>query len=155
MQVEDVPSSVTVLSHEEDAMSLFSPSIKQVVECLSLFFWLTPVDAPRPTSHARPPSTSLIYDSDLAVSYTDLDNLFNSDEDELTDFSYVYKPENCQVLVGCSMFAPLKTLPSQCLPTIKLSEECIYRQSWTVGKLELLPSGPTMPFIKEGYDLNI
>ena len=29
MQVEDVPSSVTVLSHEEDAMSLFSPSIKQ------------------------------------------------------------------------------------------------------------------------------
>lgn len=42
------------------------------------------VDAPRPTGHARPPSTSLIYDSDLAVSYTDLDNLFNSDEDELT-----------------------------------------------------------------------
>jgi hypothetical protein len=42
------------------------------------------LDAPRPTSHARPPSTSLIYDSDLAVSYTDLDNLFNSDEDELT-----------------------------------------------------------------------
>ena len=29
MQVEDGPSSVTVLSHEEDAMSLFSPSIKQ------------------------------------------------------------------------------------------------------------------------------
>lgn len=48
------------------------------------FFWLSYVDAPRPTNHARPPSTSLIYDSDLAVSYTDLDNLFNSDEDELT-----------------------------------------------------------------------
>lgn len=67
--MEDGTSAVTVLSHEEDAMSLFSPS-KQ--------------DAPRPTNHARPPSTSLIYDSDLAVSYTDLDNLFNSDEDELT-----------------------------------------------------------------------
>jgi mediator of RNA polymerase II transcription subunit 13 len=51
------------------------------------------------------------------------------------------------------MFAPLKTLPSQCLPPIKLPEECVYRQSWTVGKLELLPSGPSMPFIKEGYGL--
>lgn len=51
------------------------------------------------------------------------------------------------------MFAPLKTLPSQCLPPIKLPEECIYRQSWTVGKLDLLPPGPAMPFIKDGYDL--
>lgn len=51
------------------------------------------------------------------------------------------------------MFAPLKTLPSQCLPSIKLPEECIYRQSWAVGKLELLPPGPAMPFIKEGYAL--
>lgn len=53
------------------------------------------------------------------------------------------------------MFAPLKTLPSQCLPPIKLPEECVYRQSWTVGKLELLPSGPSMPFIKDGYDLDL
>lgn len=52
------------------------------------------------------------------------------------------------------MFAPLKTLPSQCLPPIKLPEECIYRQSWTVGKLDLLPPGPAMPFIKDGYDVS-
>lgn len=52
------------------------------------------------------------------------------------------------------MFAPLKTLPSQCLPPIKLPEECIYRQSWTVGKLDLLPPGPAMPFIKDGYELH-
>uniref|UniRef100_A0A803SRM5 Mediator of RNA polymerase II transcription subunit 13 n=1 Tax=Anolis carolinensis TaxID=28377 RepID=A0A803SRM5_ANOCA len=223
----------------EDAMSLFSPSVKQ--------------DAQRIPPHNRTASTSLFHENDLVVSYTDLDNLFNSDEDELTpgskrmlngtddksnckeskagnldplscistadlhkmyptppsleqhimgfspmnmnnkeygsmdttpggtvldgngttagiqfrievdegfcspkpseikDYSYVYKPENIQPFVGCSMFAPLKTLPSQCLPAIKLPEECIYRQSWTVGKLELLPPGPTMPFIKEGY----
>lgn len=30
------------------------------------------------------PSTSLIHETDLAVSINDLDNLFNSDEDELT-----------------------------------------------------------------------
>lgn len=53
------------------------------------------------------------------------------------------------------MFAPLKTLPSQCLPPIKLPEECIYRQSWTVGKLDLLPPGPAMPFIKDGYELSL
>ncbi|KAF2984095.1 hypothetical protein EK904_010450 [Melospiza melodia maxima] len=240
-KAEDGTSSVTVLSHEgEDAMSLFSPSVKQ--------------DAQRLAAHARTASTSLFHETDLVVSYTDLDNLFNSDEDELTpgskrtvngtddksnckeaktgnldplscistadlhkmyptppsleqhimgfspmnmnnkeygsmdttlggtvlegnsstvgaqfrievdegfcspkpaeikDYSYVYKPENCQALVGCSMFAPLKTLPSQCLPPIKLPEECIYRQSWTVGKLDLLPPGPAMPFIKDGYD---
>uniref|UniRef100_A0A8D2N7H3 Mediator of RNA polymerase II transcription subunit 13 n=1 Tax=Zonotrichia albicollis TaxID=44394 RepID=A0A8D2N7H3_ZONAL len=206
----------------------------------------------RLAAHARTASTSLFHETDLVVSYTDLDNLFNSDEDELTvsdvqkspdlgntsesfhalksasdlklgtadlhkmyptppsleqhimgfspmnmnnkeygsmdttlggtvlegnssavgaqfrievdegfcspkpaeikDYSYVYKPENCQALVGCSMFAPLKTLPSQCLPPIKLPEECIYRQSWAVGKLDLLPPGPAMPFIKDGYD---
>lgn len=32
------------------------------------------------------------------------------------------------------MFAPLKTLPSQCLPPIKIPEDCIYRPSWTMGR---------------------
>ncbi|KAK6317162.1 hypothetical protein J4Q44_G00125620 [Coregonus suidteri] len=208
-------------------------------------------------AHARTASTSLIHETDLAVSINDLDNLFNSDEDELTpgsrravngtdntfgnkepkpapldpvscissadlhqmfptppsleqhimgyspmnmgskeygsieaghgmtnldgasslgghfkieveegycspkpqeikDFSFVYKPELCQAFVGCSMFAPLKTLPSQCLPPIKLPEECIYRSSWTtVGKLEMLNHlhVPTMAYLNK--DSNI
>lgn len=68
------------------------------------------------------------------------------------DFSFVYKPELCQAFVGCSMFAPLKTLPSQCLPPIKLPEECIYRPSWTtVGKLEMLnhPHVPAMAYLNK------
>lgn len=52
----------------------------------------------------------------------------------LQDYSFVYKPELCQPFVGCSMFAPLKTLPSQCLPPIKVPEDCIYRPSWTMGR---------------------
>lgn len=48
--------------------------------CNLLFF----VDAQRIAAHARTASTSLIHETDLVVSYTDLDNLFNSDEDELT-----------------------------------------------------------------------
>lgn len=42
------------------------------------------IDAQRIAAHARTASTSLFHETDLVVSYTDLDNLFNSDEDELT-----------------------------------------------------------------------
>ncbi|KAJ8280824.1 hypothetical protein GJAV_G00059490 [Gymnothorax javanicus] len=68
---------------------------------------------------------------------------------EIKDFSFVYKPETCQPLVGCSMFAPLKTLPSQCLPPIKLPKECQYRPSWTLGKLELLHPLPSFSFLSK------
>ncbi|MGH0159948.1 UNVERIFIED_CONTAM: hypothetical protein FKN15_046227 [Acipenser sinensis] len=54
----------------EDAMSLFSPSGK--------------TEAQRADAQNRMVSTSLIHETDLAVSINDLDNLFNSDEDELT-----------------------------------------------------------------------
>lgn len=57
----------------------------------------------------------------------------------LQDFSFVYKPEISQLFVGCSMYAPLKTLPSQCLLPIKLPEECVYTPSWSLGKMELIP----------------
>uniref|UniRef100_A0A671RT58 Mediator of RNA polymerase II transcription subunit 13 n=1 Tax=Sinocyclocheilus anshuiensis TaxID=1608454 RepID=A0A671RT58_9TELE len=74
---------------------------------------------------------------------------------EIKDFSFVYKPELFQPFVGCSMFAPLKSLPSQCLPPIKLPDECVYRPSWTVGKLELLNSVPAMTiFSKDGTGVN-
>lgn len=42
------------------------------------------IDAQRAPPHNRTASTSLFHENDLVVSYTDLDNLFNSDEDELT-----------------------------------------------------------------------
>lgn len=61
----------------------------------------------------------------------------------------MYKPELCQAFVGCSMFAPLKTLPSQCLTPIKLPEECVYRPSWTMGR-----EMPVVTFIsKDRYEL--
>lgn len=43
------------------------------------------------------------------------------------------------MFTGCSMYAPLKTLPSQCLVPIKLPEDCVYTPSWTLGKMELIP----------------
>lgn len=71
----------------------------------------------------------------------------------LQDFSYVFKPESCQALIGCSLYAPLKTLPSQCLHPVKLPEECFYRPSWTVGKLEMLQPMAAMTFLnKDRYN---
>lgn len=63
------------------------------------------------------------------------------------DFSFVYKPVACQPFTGCSMYAPLKALPSQCLMPIKLPEECVYTSSWTMGKLDLIPSVSTMTLL--------
>lgn len=40
-------------------------------------------DAQRAAAHNRMASTSLIHETDLVVSINDLDNLFNSDEDDL------------------------------------------------------------------------
>lgn len=51
----------------------------------------------------------------------------------------MYKPETSQLFTGCSMYAPLKTLPSQCLVPIKLPEDRVYTPSWTLGKMELIP----------------
>lgn len=44
--------------------------------------WQT--DAPGSAGSKPLPTTSLIHETDLVVSINDLDNLFNSDEDDLT-----------------------------------------------------------------------
>ncbi|KAK1786371.1 hypothetical protein P4O66_017608, partial [Electrophorus voltai] len=80
---------------------------------------------------------------------------------EVKDFSFVFKPELCQAFVGCSLYAPLKTLPSQCLLPIRLPEECVYRPY--LGKdrcvpgtphLLLLPhvASPSVPSVGSGVD---
>lgn len=40
------------------------------------------------------PTTSLIHETDLVVSINDLDNLFNSDEDDLTVSTVMNSPDN-------------------------------------------------------------
>jgi len=51
--------------------------------CLLLLLWWLCADG-QGASNKPPTSTSLIHENDLAVSYSDLDKIFNSDEDELT-----------------------------------------------------------------------
>lgn len=46
------------------------------------------------------------------------------------DYSFVSRMPSVQLLIGCSMYAPLRSLPSQCLPALKIPEHCYYRPSW-------------------------
>lgn len=50
---------------------------------LTVSFFFFGADAQRGAAHNRMASTSLIHETDLVVSINDLDNLFNSDEDDL------------------------------------------------------------------------
>lgn len=52
---------------------------------LNFFFG---ADGQGPSSNKPSASTSLIHENDLAVSYSDLDKIFNSDEDELAVSAY-------------------------------------------------------------------
>uniref|UniRef100_A0A667YDZ0 Mediator of RNA polymerase II transcription subunit 13 n=1 Tax=Myripristis murdjan TaxID=586833 RepID=A0A667YDZ0_9TELE len=57
--------------------------------------------------------------------------------------------------MGCSMFAPLSSLPSQSLPPLKIPEQCYYRPSWALlPKMEHFSTvmhSQNTPFIRDGY----
>ncbi|XP_072004219.1 mediator of RNA polymerase II transcription subunit 13-like [Engystomops pustulosus] len=72
--------------------------------------------------------------------------------EEIKDFSYVYRVPSYQPFLGTSMFAPLKSLPSQCLLSLKIPDACIYRPSWAAPpKIQHLPLPPPAPFNRDGY----
>ncbi|XP_036384476.1 mediator of RNA polymerase II transcription subunit 13-like isoform X2 [Megalops cyprinoides] len=72
--------------------------------------------------------------------------------EDIRDFSFVYRVPPIHPHMGCSMFAPLRTLPSQCLPPLKIPENCYYRPSWALPpKMEHLPIPPQVPFLRDGY----
>ncbi|XP_062340777.1 mediator of RNA polymerase II transcription subunit 13-like [Osmerus eperlanus] len=73
--------------------------------------------------------------------------------EDIKDFSFVYRVPGVQPQTGCSMFAPLRSLPSQRLPPVRLPEQCCYRPSWALlPKMEHYSSLSTQPpFIRDGY----
>uniref|UniRef100_A0A672RH98 Mediator of RNA polymerase II transcription subunit 13 n=1 Tax=Sinocyclocheilus grahami TaxID=75366 RepID=A0A672RH98_SINGR len=55
-------------------------------------------------------------------------------------------------LIGCSMYAPLRSLPSQCLSALKIPEHCYYRPSWTdMTKMEQYCPTTQNPFSRDAY----
>ncbi|KAG9354454.1 hypothetical protein JZ751_001164 [Albula glossodonta] len=72
--------------------------------------------------------------------------------ENVKDFSFVYRVPAVQLLIGCSMFAPLRTLPSQRLPALRIPDHCYYRPSWALTpKMEQLHHPPQLPFTRDGY----
>uniref|UniRef100_A0A9J8B1J7 Mediator of RNA polymerase II transcription subunit 13 n=2 Tax=Cyprinus carpio TaxID=7962 RepID=A0A9J8B1J7_CYPCA len=68
------------------------------------------------------------------------------------DFSFVSHFSSVQPLIGCSMYAPLRSLPSQCLTALKIPEHCYYRPSWTdMTKMEQYCQTTQNPFSRDTY----
>ncbi|XP_029108438.1 mediator of RNA polymerase II transcription subunit 13-like isoform X3 [Scleropages formosus] len=109
-------------------------------------------EPPAPTSgqdHSTgPPTTTQMSDFRMELE----DGMSSPRPEDVKDFSFVYRVPHIQPQVGCSIFAPLRTLPSQCLAPLKIPDNCYYRPSWAVPpKMENLALPPQVPFSRDGY----
>uniref|UniRef100_A0A673YU21 Mediator of RNA polymerase II transcription subunit 13 n=1 Tax=Salmo trutta TaxID=8032 RepID=A0A673YU21_SALTR len=124
----------------------------------------SPIMTYRDTPSQEPPAPSAGSDHPLGpLSSTQLqeyrmeveEGMASPKPEDIKDFSFVYRVPSVQPQMGCSMFAPLRTLPSQCLPPLKLPDQCYYRPSWALlPKMEhysSLPPSHHTPFIRDGY----
>uniref|UniRef100_A0AAZ3Q057 Mediator of RNA polymerase II transcription subunit 13 n=1 Tax=Oncorhynchus tshawytscha TaxID=74940 RepID=A0AAZ3Q057_ONCTS len=120
----------------------------------------SPIMTYRDTPSQEPPAPSGGSDHPLGpLSSTQLqeyrmeveEGMASPKHEDIKDFSFVYRVPSVQPQMGCSMFAPLRTLPSQCLPPIKVPDQCYYRPSWALlPKMEHYSSLPSS-FIRDGY----
>ncbi|XP_061418072.1 mediator of RNA polymerase II transcription subunit 13-like isoform X1 [Lethenteron reissneri] len=77
------------------------------------------------------------------------DDMGSPKPEELKDFSFVFRTSRLQPFVGSSMFAPLKALPSGCLPPVRVPDSAIYRPSWTLCKLDPAMHALAAPYIRD------
>lgn len=71
---------------------------------------------------------------------------------EMEDGGISPKADDLRPQLGCSMFAPLRTLPSQYLPPLKIPEQCYYRPSWSLlPKMESYCLPGQTSFGRDGY----
>ncbi|XP_058632229.1 mediator of RNA polymerase II transcription subunit 13-like isoform X2 [Onychostoma macrolepis] len=75
--------------------------------------------------------------------------------DQITNFKTDLEEDMCEdvrPLIGCSVYAPLRSLPSQCLPALEIPEHCYYRPSWTdMIKMEQYCLNAQNPFSRDAY----
>ncbi|PSN30681.1 hypothetical protein C0J52_20854 [Blattella germanica] len=57
-------------------------------------------------------------------------NMGSPQEENIEDWSFVFKPPTICKFVGSSKYAPLTNLPSQSLPPVPLPAHCVYKPSW-------------------------
>ncbi|KAJ7987316.1 hypothetical protein DPEC_G00337460 [Dallia pectoralis] len=153
------PSSETIITTVVDLQRMFPtpPSLEQHPA-------FSPIMSYRDTPSQEPPAPSGGSDQLLCpLSSTQLleyrmeveEGMASPKPEDIKDFSFVYRVPSVQPQMGCSMFAPLRTLPSQCLPPLKVPDQCYYRPSWVLlPKMEhysSLPPSHHASFMREGY----
>ncbi|XP_075069949.1 mediator of RNA polymerase II transcription subunit 13-like isoform X2 [Mixophyes fleayi] len=155
----------------KDAMSIFSPTSKSATADLQRMFPTPPSLEQHPAfspimmykdSVGSDTTTALGMMESPMVNLTSMqhtefkmeveEGLCSPKPEEIKDFSYVYRVPSFQPFLGTSMFAPLKSLPSQCLLSLKIPDACIYRPSWAAPpKIQHLPLPPATSFTRDGY----
>ncbi|XP_064152375.1 mediator of RNA polymerase II transcription subunit 13-like isoform X1 [Anguilla rostrata] len=121
----------------------------------------SPVMTYRDTLSQEPPTPAANTDHSLGPLVTSQLTEFRMEVEEgmaspkaenVKDFSFVYRVPAVQPHIGCSMFAPLRALPSQYLPPLRIPDNCYYRPSWALPpKMEQLHLPPQLPFTRDGY----
>ncbi|CAH0563743.1 unnamed protein product, partial [Brassicogethes aeneus] len=63
-------------------------------------------------------------------------NMGSPQEENIEDWSFVFKAPLMCKMVGSSKYAPLTNLPSQSLPAVALPTHCVYKPSWMTQHIE-------------------
>uniref|UniRef100_A0A8C2CRU9 Mediator of RNA polymerase II transcription subunit 13 n=1 Tax=Cyprinus carpio TaxID=7962 RepID=A0A8C2CRU9_CYPCA len=125
-QIPGEPSSLTVygcvFSAVAELQRMFPtpPSLEQHAA-------FSPIMMYRDTPSQEPVGAAVAHDQPSCSQSNSQITDFKMDmEEEIKEDVLVRFP-----LIGCSMYAPLRSLPSQCLTALKIPEHCYYRPSWT------------------------
>uniref|UniRef100_T1IJV1 Mediator of RNA polymerase II transcription subunit 13 n=1 Tax=Strigamia maritima TaxID=126957 RepID=T1IJV1_STRMM len=90
---------------------------------------------PTPSPGIAPGSTDMtLMESDGIIMAKERSDIFpncgSPSDENIMDWTYVFKPATQAKFVGSSKFAPLTNLPSQVSPPIFLPSQCVYKPSW-------------------------
>ncbi|XP_049817024.1 mediator of RNA polymerase II transcription subunit 13 isoform X3 [Aethina tumida] len=139
MQTQTPPGS-TPVNHHDDGKRLSgygncqNMGIVRAEELIKMF--------PTPPSLEHNPIASPCGQTDLIMSTFESElgiikikqeiypNMGSPQEENIEDWSYVYKAPQVYRIVGSSKYAPLTNLPSQSLPPVTTPSQCIYKPSW-------------------------
>lgn len=138
LQVQTPPGSNKSVGHNEDSKRMSSchsgPNTGVLrPEELSKMFPTPPSlehnPVASPCGQTDTPQTDL---NDLGIVRIkqEYPNLGSPQEENIDDWSYVFKPPTICKMVGSSKYAPLTNLPSQSLPPVVLPLHCVYKPSW-------------------------
>ncbi|XP_017781580.1 PREDICTED: mediator of RNA polymerase II transcription subunit 13 isoform X2 [Nicrophorus vespilloides] len=88
-----------------------------------------PIASPCATQDQQPPD-HLDFGGIIRINQSIYPSMGSPQEENIEDWSYVFKPPIMCKLVGSSKYAPLTNLPSQNMPPVCMPTNCVYKPSW-------------------------